>query len=97
MRYYILRMLSLLKLALGELMSKIASIYNKLGNIISEGVLLEEQKIKELQQKNVDKAKELVVVAAKVVLEAEKNVSVVEEKEAIKAHDKLVKLNTKVQ
>lgn len=97
MRYYFLRLLSVTKRALGYLMSQIAKAYNRLGETINAGIIKEEAKIEQLKQRNIDRAKQAVVDAARVVLEAEKNVDVVATKESDKAHKKLVKLNTKVQ
>lgn len=97
MRYYFLRLLSVTKRALGYLMSQIAKAYNYLGTAISAGIAKEEQKIEDLKQRKINRAKEMVVIAAQVVLKAEAEVSEVEKTEQVKAHNKLVKLNTKVQ
>lgn len=97
MRYYFLRLLSLLKRALGYLMTKTAAAYNKLGAFIASGIVKEEAKIEDLKQRNINKAKQDVVVAAQRVIELEQNVGAVAAKETEKADNKLFKLKTKVQ
>lgn len=97
MRYYFLRLLSLLKRALGYLTTKIAQLYNYLGNVITTGIEKETQKIEDLKQRNINKAKQDVVNAALRVIELESNVDNVISREEDKAFSKTVKLKTKVK
>lgn len=96
MRYYFLRLLSLLKRTLGYLTTKIAQLYNYLGRVIASGVEKETTKIEVLKQRNIDKAKQDVVNAALRVIELEVNVDNVISREEDKAFSKTVKLKTKV-
>ena len=97
MRYYFLRLLSLLKRALGYLTTKIAQLYNYIGAVITAGVVKETAKIEDLKNKNIDKAKKDVINAALRVIELEANVGAVEVREEDKADTKLFKLKTKVK
>lgn len=96
MRYYFLRFLSLLKTTLGYIMSKIAKLYNKLGDIIKTGVEKETVRIVTNKEKAIKSAKVDVIVAAQHVIELEQRVTEVTAQEKEKAEVKLFKLKTKV-
>lgn len=97
MRYYILRLLTVIKKTIGVLTTLLAKAYNKVSVAIVKGLAKEESRIAALRDKAVMKAKTDVVIAAQRVIELEQNVKTVEVKADEKAQDKLFKLKMKVQ
>lgn len=95
--YYYLRLLSTIKSALGYLTTRIAFLYTKLGAYIASCVDAQITKIEEVKDRNINKAKEDVIIAAQRVVELEQAVGEVAQKERDNADNKIFKLKTKVQ
>ena len=97
MRYYYLRLLSLIKRAVGGLTNLLLSFYNKINASIIDGMTKERTKIDAFKEKHVRKAQAELEYYAAHLLELQANLPKVEEDIAVKAHAKLVKLETKVK
>ena len=78
-------------------MTKVAELYNYLNKVIHNGIDKETAKIEGLKERNINKAKEAVVLAAQRVVELDAKVEEVVSKETAKTDAKLFKLKTKVQ
>jgi hypothetical protein len=97
MRYYFLRLLSLLKVFLGYLTTKIAALYNTLGRKITDGITKEITRINDKRDNHIKQANQAVVDAALRVVELESSAKQAEVNQCELASKKIYKLTTKVK
>jgi len=96
MNYYILRALSVFKAGVGFLATLILAFYAKLTSKIQNGIQKEMTRIETKKNNKIANAKAKAIEAAQLVIELEKKVGEVANKESEKAENKLFKLQTKV-
>ena len=77
--------------------TRVAFLYTRLGAYIASRVDVQITNIEEIKDRNINKAKEDVIIAAQRVVELEQAVGEVAQKERDNADNKIFKLKTKVQ